>query len=174
MYEINLIDNDLNPFEKAVLDLSKMPSLTSLHLNLHEETQVDLVIKNLPNLKYLNGELIDREELQNESSAEQSFQSNQEKFNSINEVEEEQEGSEKDHPIMHMNKDAPKRELHDSSFSREDSGILDYSDSEEISLKPEDLETIALIFDKIRNMHRKNKLSNDKQMANDFDHHLKS
>jgi len=51
---------------------------------------------------------------------------------------------------------------------------LDYSDSEEISLKPEDLETIALIFDKIRNMHRKNKLSNDKEMANDFDKHLKS
>ena len=51
---------------------------------------------------------------------------------------------------------------------------MEYSDSEEISLKPRDLESIALIFDKIRNLHRKNKLSSDKEMANEFDHHLKT
>ena len=70
------------------------------------------------------------------------------------------------------NKDEKRNsEINNSSWAGSD--ILNYSDSEEISLKPQDLETIALIFDKIRNMHRKNRLSNDKEMASEFDKHLK-
>lgn len=186
--EINLIDNDLNPFEDAVLQISKMPKLDSLHLNLHEESQVDFVIRNLPNLKYLNGEEIDREELQNESSQSEPHSERipinmGNSFSKINEVDEEQEGRsiedtksekakniKKNSKIQNLNYTSDK----DSSEGEVTSSILDCTDSEEICLKPEDLETVALIFDKIRSMHRKHKLSNDKVMADDFDKHLKS
>jgi hypothetical protein len=117
VYEINLIDNELNPFESAVVELSKMPCLTSLHLNLHEELQVDFVISTLPSLKYLNGEEIDREELQAESSPsdhpidnDETSQDKIESFDKINEVEEDQEGS-----IHHMTKEESKRQLDESS-----------------------------------------------------------
>ena len=99
VYEMNLIDNELNHFESAVLALSTMKNLTHLHLNLHEEQQVDFVIKTLPNLLVLNGEDIDREELQNESDSEQRFEpdlpeaSNNE-IKQIKELEEEDELSE--------------------------------------------------------------------------------
>ena len=95
VYEINLIDNELNPFESAVLALSTMANLTHLHLNLHEEQQVDFVIKTLPNLLVLNGEDIDREELQNESDSEQRYDTEQQDTNNeikqIKELEEEDE-----------------------------------------------------------------------------------
>ena len=167
IYEINLIDNDLNPFEAAVLELATMPKLNSLHLNLHEETQVDFVIRNLPNLKFLNGEEIDREELQNESSHNSDNQidleqaSKKQSFDKINEVEEENES---EHKSNHEEKKLQRQSMSEkaSSFSNSNSGIIEWSDSEEIWLKPEDLEAVALIFDKIRSMHRKYKLSNDK------------
>lgn len=175
VYEINLIDNELSPFESAVVALSTMPSLTHLHLNLHEEQQVDFVIKTLPNLLVLNGEDIDREELQNESESEHRFEAEQQDTNNneikqIKELEEEDELSE--NHIKNVANDKRNSEIINSSCTGSD--ILNYSDSEEISLKPQDLETVALIFDKIRNMHRKNKLSNDKEMANEFDKHLKA
>ena len=175
VYEINLIDNELSPFESAVVALSTVPSLTHLHLNLHEEQQVDFVIKTLPNLLVLNGEDIDREELQNESESEHRFEAEQQDTNNneikqIKELEEEDELSE--NHIKNIANDKRNSEIINSSCTGSD--ILNYSDSEEISLKPQDLETVALIFDKIRNMHRKNKLSNDKEMANEFDKHLKT
>lgn len=175
VYEVNLIDNDLSPFESAVVALSTMPSLSHLHLNLHEEQQVDFVIKTLPNLLVLNGEDIDREELQNESESEHRYDTepqdtNNDQIKQIKELEEEDEQSE--NHIKNITNDKRNSEVINSSCSGSD--WLNYSESEEISLKPQDLETVALIFDKIRNMHRKNKLSNDKEMASEFDKHLKS
>ena len=179
VYEINLIDNDLNPFEQAVLALKTMPNLTSLHLNLHEEAQVDFVIRHLPHLKYLNGELIDREELQNETSREDQEEATNksktlESIRQIKEEEEEDEETTEKHISKIEESKGEHHARHSSIYSESCQEILNYSDSEEISLKPQDLETVALIFDKIRNMHRKNKLSNDKQMAAEFDKHLKS
>jgi len=114
--EINLIDNDNIPFESTVLKLSTLPNLISLHINLYEEEQVDFVIKNLPNLQYLNGELIDREELQNELSQDnKEIEEEHDKgneFNKIHEVEEEHEGSERDHK-----REESKGNGHDSSFA---------------------------------------------------------
>ena len=43
-----------------------MPKLTSLYLNLHEEEQVDLVMRTLVNLQYLNGLPVEREILEEE------------------------------------------------------------------------------------------------------------
>lgn len=175
VYEINLIDNDLEPFEDAILALSSAPKLESLHLNLHEEAQVDFVIRNLPHLKYLNGEAIDRNELNSETGQDEASERGDQQYDElpkeIIEVEEEEPTIE-----QHETKEEVKQRSdndHNTSFADSCYGTLS-SDSEEVSLKPRDLETIALIFDKIRNMHRKNKLSSDKQMASDFDKHLKS
>lgn len=178
VYEINLIDNDLDHFEQAVMNLSTMPKLESLHLNLHEENQVDFVIRNLPNLRFLNGELIDREELQNESSRDDTYippTKKRESIKQIKEVDEEDDPSEVHNSIIQGIKSSVEpNKIPNSSYEEACNEILNYSDSEEISLKPQDLEAVALIFDKVRNLHRKNKLSNDKEMANEFDKHLKA
>jgi len=40
-----------------------MPVLRSLYVNLQTEDQVDLIMRHLPNLEYLNGLPVDREAL---------------------------------------------------------------------------------------------------------------
>lgn len=177
VYEFNLIDNELNPFDQAVQALSTMPKLKSLHLNLHEESQVDFVIRTLPNLEFLNGETIDREELHNESSKDDQptdYSKDHQSIKQIKEVDEEDYQS--DHPSIKEDKKVQNEKDKNSNSSYEEAWneILNHSDSEEITLKPHDLEAVALIFDKVRNLHRKNKLSNDKEMANEFDKHLKT
>ena len=62
--ELNLNGNPIADFKKLVDVLASVPSLDSLHLNLHEEDQVDLIIRALPQLQFLNGLKIDREELE--------------------------------------------------------------------------------------------------------------
>lgn len=49
--------------------MATMPVLRSLYINLLEEDQVDLIIRNLPDLEYLNGLPVDKE------STNQSFRS---------------------------------------------------------------------------------------------------
>lgn len=39
-----------------------MPALRSLSINLQEEEQVDLIMRNLPDLEHLNGLPVDRDE----------------------------------------------------------------------------------------------------------------
>lgn len=46
--------------------LATLPSLKSLYINLFEEEQVDLIMRYLPDLEFLNGLPVDREAL-NES-----------------------------------------------------------------------------------------------------------
>ena len=138
------------------------------------------MISNLPNLRYLNSVEIDRDELQQESSPsepaikEAADDHDHPSFEKIHEVEEEHEGSQRN-----ITKEESKRHLelsshHSSSANGTQSEILYQTDTEEVCLRPEDLENVALIFDKIRKLHRKHKLTNDKQMASDFDKHLKS
>ena len=38
-----------------------MPVLSNLHLNLHQEEEVDFLLRNLPNLQMLNGLLVERD-----------------------------------------------------------------------------------------------------------------
>jgi hypothetical protein len=198
VYEINLIDNDLgegadssqysgvSPFEQVIQALASVPKLTSLHINLHEETQVDLVIKTLPNLTHLNGEEIDRDELQEGASQSEPLNDSKtpttnQSIKQINEAEEIEEDDPTEQRIyVEVTKDNLEMKDHNSSNSGSCEGLQ--SNSEEMSLKPRDLEIVALIFDKIRdinrtivspNMNKKIRLSNDKQMASEFDQHLK-
>jgi hypothetical protein len=45
---INLSNIQLNDFEMAVGSLATMPELKSIYINLHEEAQVDLIMRELP------------------------------------------------------------------------------------------------------------------------------
>lgn len=58
---INLSNVMLDDFENAVASLATIPELKSLYINLHEEAQVDYIIRELPYLEFLNGLPVDRE-----------------------------------------------------------------------------------------------------------------
>lgn len=61
---INLNGNNFEDekFEQVIDALSSMPNLRSLFINLHEEEQVDLVMRKLPELEFLNGLPVERDE----------------------------------------------------------------------------------------------------------------
>ena len=63
---LNLSNIQIENFEKTVRSLATLPSLKSLYINLFEEEQVDLIMRYLPDLEFLNGLPVDREAL-NES-----------------------------------------------------------------------------------------------------------
>ena len=48
--DINLNGNIFEDLKQVILALTTMPSLRSLHINLHEEEQVDFIFRNMPNL----------------------------------------------------------------------------------------------------------------------------
>ena len=45
----------------AVESLVTMPVLQNLHINLHQEEEVDFLLRNLPNLLMLNGLVVERD-----------------------------------------------------------------------------------------------------------------
>lgn len=45
-----------------------MPKLESLQINLHQEDEVDLLLRQLPDLKFLNGIAVERDAIFSESS----------------------------------------------------------------------------------------------------------
>ena len=64
--ELNLNGNPLQDIEQAVDSLQTVPNLQGLHLNLHEEEQVDYLLRNLTHLQFLNGLAVERDALFNE------------------------------------------------------------------------------------------------------------
>jgi hypothetical protein len=54
-----------------------MPNLKVLHINLHEEEQVDYLLRTLVNLEYLNGLAVERDALFNEDEEEEGEYSQQ-------------------------------------------------------------------------------------------------
>ena len=63
---LNLSNLSIQSFNDCVASLATLPNLKSLYVNLFEEAQVDLVMRDLPELEYLNGLPVDRDAL-NES-----------------------------------------------------------------------------------------------------------
>ena len=64
--------------------LSTMPALKSLYINLQLESQVDLIMRLLPDLMYLNSLPVDRDALEDEDgTAMQSNDAMEQKINSI-------------------------------------------------------------------------------------------
>lgn len=58
---LNLNGNDLDPFEEAIDHLKLLVDVRSLFLNLVEESQVDYVMRALPELEELNGLPVERD-----------------------------------------------------------------------------------------------------------------
>ena len=58
---LNLTNIMLEDFEAAVHSLATMPCLKSLYINLHDEDQVDVIMKNLPILEFLNNLEVERD-----------------------------------------------------------------------------------------------------------------
>lgn len=68
--EFNLNGNPIDDIESAVDSLQTMPNLKVLFINLHEEEQVDYLLRTLQGLDYLNGLAVEREALFNEEGEE--------------------------------------------------------------------------------------------------------
>ena len=59
--EIDLSGNPIDNLHLAVESLQTMPALISLFINLHEEEQVDFLLRSLPKLQFLNGLEVERD-----------------------------------------------------------------------------------------------------------------
>ena len=53
---------EFRDFSSAVDSLATMPTLKSLYITLNEEEQVDLIMKKMVSLEFLNGLPVEREE----------------------------------------------------------------------------------------------------------------
>ncbi len=70
--EINLNGNVFEDLQAAVIALTTVPLLKSIHVNLHEEEQVDFIFRTMPNLQFLNDTEVEREELSGQYEEEES------------------------------------------------------------------------------------------------------
>jgi hypothetical protein len=59
--ELNLTGNPIDNLQLAIESLVTMPVLHSLHINLHQEEEVDFLLRNLPELQMLNGLVVERD-----------------------------------------------------------------------------------------------------------------
>jgi Leucine-rich repeat (LRR) protein len=69
---LNCNDFDDDLFPHVIEALRTLPRLESLYINLHTEDQVDLVMRVLDNLKFLNGLPVERDILEEEEEDEES------------------------------------------------------------------------------------------------------
>ena len=63
----NIVFDD---FERSVQSIATLPCLRSLYIALQTEDQVDLIMRLLPNLEYLNGLPVDRDALDEDGQEE--------------------------------------------------------------------------------------------------------
>ena len=68
---LNLQNIVFADFEASVVAIATLPVLRSLYINLQTEDQVDLIMRHLPNLEYLNGLPVDRDALEEEEDPSQ-------------------------------------------------------------------------------------------------------
>ncbi len=106
--ELNLNGNPIDDIISAVDSLNTMPSLKALQINLHEEEQVDYLLRTLVDLQYLNGLAVEREALFNDNDSPviqeddnipEYFENNQFLSNDLNQIEEDQKAEEEESTI---------------------------------------------------------------------------
>ena len=68
--ELNLNGNVFENLESIILSITTIPLLKSIHLNLHEEEQVDFIFRTMPNLQFLNDTEVEREEISDQYTGE--------------------------------------------------------------------------------------------------------
>ena len=84
LQEFDLNGNPLEDVHSAVDFLCQLPSLRALRINLHEEAQVDYLLRRLEGLEELNGLAVEREALFNDEE-EQLEQTEEGQFEDANE-----------------------------------------------------------------------------------------
>lgn len=65
--------NPIDNLQLAVESLATMPMLQSLHINLHQEEEVDFLLRSLPDLQMLNGLLVERDAIFSEEGESDRF-----------------------------------------------------------------------------------------------------
>jgi hypothetical protein len=72
LINFNLNGNDIpnEKFGDLVTALKTLPQLESLYINLHTEDQVDMIMRVLDDLKFLNGLPVERDDLEEEGEDE--------------------------------------------------------------------------------------------------------
>ena len=86
---INLSNIQVEDFEACVHTLATLRNLKSLYINLFEESQVDQIMRILPDLEFLNGLPVDREALNESMQSERIFQQQKNRLN-VEEIPEEE------------------------------------------------------------------------------------
>lgn len=65
---LNLQNIVFDDFERSIQSIATMPVLRSLYVNLQTEDQVDLIMRILPQLEYLNGLPVDRDAIDDDQN----------------------------------------------------------------------------------------------------------
>lgn len=198
--DINLNGNVFEDLKIVILALTSIPNLRSLHINLHEEEQVDFIFRNMPNLELLNDTEVEREEVEGEdqqaydeddeemANEEAHHRQQQNEDEDQEEQEEQDEQEEEDHEAEFQNHQHHHRQKHQIQHQEQDDEEEEDQDQmaheeleaegeeneEDVVIKPEDLEIIAVLYDNIRGLRRRLDEDNDKNLAEDFDRHLKN
>lgn len=63
---LNLQNIVFDDFQESVESIATLPALRSLYVNLQTEDQVDMIMRYLPHLEYLNGLPVDRDAIEDE------------------------------------------------------------------------------------------------------------
>ena len=129
---MNLNGNEFLDFEHTITALLTIPSLRSLFINLHEEDQVDMVMRTLPTLEELNGLPVERElinisgESQEENDIPQRIEEDEmedeETFNSSKIVEEPVAGADDQ---IQRNENENEIEIENVNLSDKDEDVLE-------------------------------------------------
>ena len=87
-----------NDFQREIKALSVLPNLRSLYVNLEDEPQVDIIMKTLEELEFLNGLPVEREYLEEADSfgTDEDFKKDPDIASSIREVPEEESNASSD------------------------------------------------------------------------------
>jgi len=170
--ELNLNGNMFSNTYKTIDTIVTIPKLRLLNINLNEEDQVDYIMKVLPDLEFLNGLAVDRDD----------------------EEEEEEEETEQDETEQHISTHQASPEnvdysedLNEPEKSQEDEeqtnsyAPITPPEVEEVKVsepaKPglplDELEKVAMLYDSIRNIHKSRNPERDQELAKDFDEYLK-
>ena len=197
--ELNLNGNKFQDIYQVINCLTTLPNLVSLYINLDEEEQVDYIMKHLPRLEKLNGLDVDRdegEEEEEESEEEHPVEENQDIGQNINTNhidfynKEDVESFETNQENTAFMKDAY-GSLSPHTNGEEKENVKDniegsFHDSHRISVNEnksqhpqispdiqlDELEGIAILYDTIREIHKKRNPESDQELARDFDQHL--
>eukprot|EP00347_Sterkiella_histriomuscorum_P009194 403342166 len=182
LFTLEVLDLCENPIEDVPYTIqeicSAFPNLKDLRLNLYDEDHVDLILKLMPGLTYLNSLPVERDEY----SQDEHGKSTDTKPSDVDyqEIDENYQFTPTSQPPKIYQQDQQCFNLNLSQVNAQNSHPKDSRQTttrdqqDNITLNPADLEQVALIYDKIRGMHRQHQPQNDKRLATEFDNHLKN